>query len=85
MQKFTHTLQDPLGLHARPAANIVKEASKFAATLTISGNGKSADLKRLISLMTLGLKQDMEITVTATGSDEEAAISALQELCAKIL
>jgi phosphocarrier protein HPr len=78
MQEFTYTIKDPDGIHARPAGLLVKEATKFKSKVTLKANGKSADLKRIFALMALGVKTGTEVTVTAEGEDEEAAIKALQ-------
>lgn len=77
MKEIKYTVKDPVGLHARPAGLLVKEAMAFQSKITISGNGKSADAKRLLSLMGLGIRQGMEIECVITGEDEEAAYHAL--------
>ena len=79
MKTFTYTIQDKVGIHARPAAVLVQEARKFAAELKINVNGESADLKRIFALMTLGIKQGMEVTVTAEGADEDVAAAAMKK------
>ncbi len=71
-------IKDPVGLHARPASVLVQEASKFESEITISGNGKDANLKSIMSVMSLGVKTGEEITIKAEGSDAEAAISAIE-------
>lgn len=78
MKEFTYTIQDPVGLHARPAGLFVKEAAKYTSKITISTGDKSSDAKRLFSVMGLGVKGGNRITVTAEGNDEDAAIQALQ-------
>lgn len=78
MKNFTYTITDTLGIHARPAGLLVKEAAKFTSEITIRGNGKSADLKRLLAVMGLGIKKGDTVEVTAEGSDEAAAVQALE-------
>lgn len=78
MKEFKIVVSDPVGLHARPAGLLVKQAAAFKSKITISGNGKSADGKKLLMLMGLGIKQGMEITCRIEGEDEEAALKALQ-------
>lgn len=78
MKNFTYTITDTLGIHARPAGLLVKEAAKFTSEITILGNGKSADLKRLLAVMGLGIKKGDTVEVTAEGSDEAAAVQALE-------
>lgn len=79
MKNFTYTITDELGIHARPAGLLVKEAAKFSSKITISGNGKSADLKRLLAVMSLGIKKDAVIEITAEGEDEDAAAAAIED------
>ncbi len=79
MKEFEFTVKDPVGLHARPAGLLVKEAAKFGSSITVSGNGKSADAKKLIQLMSLGIKQGMTVSCRMEGEDEEAACAAMQE------
>ena len=79
MKNFKYTITDELGIHARPAGLLVKEAAKFSSMITIQGNGKNADLKRLLAVMSLGIKKGAEIEVTAEGDDEAAAVAALED------
>ena len=77
MKEFKQVIKDPVGLHARPAGLLVKQATAFKSKITIEGNGKSADAKKLLMLMSLGIKQGMEVTCRAEGEDEDAAFEAL--------
>ena len=76
MKTFEYTIKDELGIHARPAGLLVKEAKKFESECTITKDGKT---KKLTQLMSLGVKQGDIVTVTAEGADEEAAAAALKE------
>ena len=66
------------GLHARPAAKFVQLAKKFKSKISVSYNGKNADPKSIIALLSLGVQRNALIEVTADGEDEEQAVS---ELC----
>lgn len=79
MKEFQYVIQDPVGLHARPAGLLVKQAAGFQSKITIESGGKSADARKLIMLMSLGIKQGMEVTCKIEGDDEEAAAEALQK------
>ena len=79
MKTFEYTIKDELGIHARPAGMLVKEAKKFASECTITKDGKTKKLTQLMMLMSLGVKQGDIVTVTAEGADEEAAAAALKE------
>lgn len=78
MKEFQYVITDPVGLHARPAGLLVKQAAAVASKVTISCNGKSADAKKLIMLMSLGVKQGMEVTCQIEGEDEDAAFDTMQ-------
>ena len=79
MKTFEYTIKDELGIHARPAGLLVKEAKKFESECTITKDGKTKKLTQLMMLMSLGVKQGDTVTVTAEGADEEAAAAALKE------
>ena len=78
MEKFTYTITDPAGIHARPAGLLVKTAAGFKSTCKVEGNGKTGDLKRIFTVMGLGIKAGMTITVTVEGEDEKEAASTLK-------
>lgn len=85
MKSFTHTINDPLGIHARPAGQIVNEARKYTSTITIDAGEKNANAARLMAVMALGIKCGQSVTVTADGKDEDAAINAMKEYFEKNL
>ena len=79
MKTFDYTIKDELGIHARPAGLLVKEAKKFESECTITKDGKTKKLTQLMMLMSLGVKQGDTVTIEADGADEDAAIAALKE------
>lgn len=80
MKEFKYTITDPVGIHARPAGLLVKEVKKHASAIKITGkDGKSADAKKLLALMGLGIRQGDEITVTVEGDDEADAAAAIEK------
>ena len=78
MKQFDYTIRDPLGIHARPAGMLTKEAKQYASVCTITKDEKTSKLTQLMYLMSLGIKQDDTVTVTAEGADEDAAIAGLK-------
>lgn len=78
MKVFTYTIQDELGIHARPAGMLVKEAGKWVSSITIRQDGKSADAKRVFSIMSLAVKKGHTVTVTVEGEDEEEAAKQME-------
>ena len=79
MKTFEYTIKDELGIHARPAGLLVKEAKKFESECTITKDGKTKKLTQLMMLMTLGVKQGDTVTVSVDGADEDAAVASLKE------
>ena len=79
MKTFEYTIKDELGIHARPAGLLGKEAKKYESECTITKDGKTKKLTQLMMLMSLGVKQGETVTVTAEGADEDAAIAGLKE------
>ncbi|MBP3452897.1 MAG: HPr family phosphocarrier protein [Clostridia bacterium] len=78
MKEIKHVINDPLGMHARPAGMLVKAVAPFASTITVTAPTGTADAKRLMALMRLAAKQGMELTITIEGADEEKAAAELQ-------
>ena len=72
MKQFTYTIKDELGVHARPAGLLVKLAKKYASKVTIEKDGKTCDMRKLMAVMGLGIKQGETITVTVEGDDKTA-------------
>ncbi len=79
MEKFTYTVKDENGIHARPAGIIVNEAKKYESNLTLECKGKTADCKRLFSVMSLGAARGDTLSVTAEGRDEKEAAKGILE------
>ena len=71
-----------LGLHARAAAKLVNEASRFGAEITIHRDGKSANAKSIMSVMMLAASCGASVEIDAEGEDAEVALDALGELIA---
>ncbi len=79
MAKFTAKITDPVGLHARPASITVSAASKFDSEIKIDANGKTGNLKSIMNIMALGVRQGDTITISAEGSDAEEAINEIEK------
>ena len=79
MKEFTYVIKEELGLHARPAGLLVKEAKKFQSATTLAAKGKTAAAGKLIAIMSMGVKQGETITIKVEGDDEEAAAAAIQK------
>lgn len=78
MKSFNYVVTDPVGIHARPAGMLVKEAKKHASSISIVKNGRKVDAKKLMVLMSLGVKCGEEVTVEIEGNDEDSAAVELE-------
>ena len=76
------TIVNQEGLHARPAARIVRLASTFAAEVELSKDGMDVNGKSIMGVMMLAAECGSEITIRANGPDAEQAVQALVELVA---
>jgi phosphocarrier protein len=69
-----------LGLHARPAAEFVKLASKFKSEIQVRRDDMTVNGKSIMGVMTLAAEQGSELVITANGVDAEEAVRALAAL-----
>ncbi len=69
-----------MGLHARPAAQFVKIASKYKSDVYISKNNREVNGKSIMGVMMLAAEMGSELTITVDGQDQDRAIDALVEL-----
>ncbi|WP_417084444.1 HPr family phosphocarrier protein [Megasphaera sp.] len=79
MKEFEFVVTDPQGIHARPAGLLVKEAKKFEANISVFKGARKGDLKKIFTVMALGVKQGEAIKVQVEGADEEQAASAVED------
>ena len=78
MQQFRYKIQDPVGIHARPAGLLAKQAVQYQSDVTISVDGKCGDVKRIFSLMGVAAKHGDTVTIEVKGTDEEQAAKELE-------
>ncbi|WML43520.1 phosphocarrier protein HPr [Neobacillus sp. PS3-40] len=71
------------GIHARPATLLVQTASKFDSEINLEYKGKKVNLKSIMGVMSLGIGQGADITITTEGSDQEEALRSLEETMKK--
>ena len=77
MRSCSVTVVNPLGLHARAAAKFVHLASSFASGIRVARGAREMDGKSIMGLLLLSASQGTAITISATGTDEAEALSAL--------
>lgn len=80
MKQFQYTINDPIGIHARPAGLLVKAAKALDSAITIEKvGGKSAAANKLMALMGMGIKGGDTVIVTVEGGNEEASLQAMEQ------
>ena len=73
MKKFSYVIKDEVGIHARPAGLLVKEAKKYSSKIVLTVNGKNAEATKLMAIMSLGVKHGQTVEITVEGADEDTA------------
>ena len=79
-EKIKFTVQDPVGLHARPATILVNQASKFSSNITLVYNGKEVNLKSIMGVMSLGVPSKANVEIIAEGDDEKDVIDSIERV-----
>lgn len=77
MVSQTITIKNAEGLHARPATEIAKSATKYTATVELDVNGNKYNAKSVLNIMSAGIKNSTQITVICDGVDEENALTGI--------
>ncbi|MFR5263843.1 MULTISPECIES: HPr family phosphocarrier protein [Clostridium] len=77
-------VKNSTGLHARPATLLVKKASSFKSDVSLEYNGKKANIKSLIGVLSLAVGKDAQVTVIANGDDEALAAEEIANLIANL-
>ena len=77
-QEFT--IVNKMGMHARPAAQFVKRASKFSCEVWVEKDDEQVNGKSIMGLMMLAAGQGAKLTLTTEGQDAESAIKELGQL-----
>ena len=80
MVEKVFVVKNETGLHARPASQFVQKAAKFKSVIKLKKDGKEANAKSIISVLSLGASKGSEITISCAGDDEQEALSAWLEL-----
>lgn len=74
------TVQNQVGLHARPATFFIQKANEFKASIWIEKEDRRVNAKSLLGILSLGIVGDTTIKIIADGSDEQTAVESLIEL-----
>jgi len=73
-------INNPQGLHARPATLLVQKATRYKSEVTVESNGKGANAKSLIGILSLGINKGATINIIIKGTDEETALKEIVAL-----
>lgn len=79
MLEFSYVIKDLIGLHARPAAQLVNLVKSVKSTVIVEKQGKSVDARKLLALMGLAITQGDEVNIRIEGEDEEEAKEMLEK------
>ena len=74
------TVQNSVGLHARPATFFIQKANSYKSSVWVEKGDRRVNAKSLLGVLSLGVVQGMRITLIADGADEEEALKGLAEL-----
>ncbi len=80
MFSSTVTVQNQVGLHARPATFFIQKSNEFKSSIWIEKEERRVNAKSLLGVLSLGIVGGTEIKITADGLDEEEAVNALVKL-----
>ena len=78
----TVTIINKLGIHARPSALLVQEASKFSSIIELECNGTRVNGKSIMGVMMLAAAHGCELLIMANGDDADTAIEGIKVLIA---
>jgi phosphocarrier protein HPr len=74
------TVQNQVGLHARPATFFTQKANEFKSSIWVEKDERKANAKSLLGVLSLGVTGDNDIRIIADGPDENEAVDALAKL-----
>ena len=78
-------INNPAGLHARPASLLVAQAAKSKSEISIRFNNKTINAKSILSVLAGGIRSGSQIVVTADGEDEREALDAICALIEQLM
>jgi phosphocarrier protein len=76
----TITVNNQVGLHARPATFFIQKANEFKSSIWVEKDERRVNAKSLLGVLSLGITKGTEITLIAEGVDDRTAVEALETL-----
>ena len=83
MVEKTFKILSGAGLHARPATILVNAAGKFQSDIQLEYNEKKVNLKSIMGVMSLGVKEGATVKIIVEGKDETEALNSMEEIMKK--
>ena len=74
------TVQDQVGLHARPATFFIQKANSYKSSIWVEKDDRRVNAKSLLGVLSLGIAKGMTVTLIADGQDEDNALDGLSTL-----
>ncbi len=74
------TVQNEVGLHARPATFFIQKANEFKSLIIVSKDDRKVNAKSLLGVLSLGITKGTQITLSADGPDEQESLDELEAL-----
>lgn len=85
MKESTIKVNDPAGMHARPAGELVKIIKQYpGCSVTLDNGTRKVNAGSILSILSLGLKYGAEATLRAEGENEDAAFEAVNSFFASL-
>ncbi len=76
----TVTVNNQVGLHARPATFFIQKANEFKSSIWVEKDERRINAKSLLGVLSLGIIKGMTMDIAADGPDEQEAVEALEQL-----
>jgi phosphocarrier protein len=74
------SVQNQVGLHARPATFFIQKANEFKSSIWVEKDERKVNAKSLLGVLSLGITKGTTVNIIADGADEEAAVNTLVDL-----
>ena len=77
------TVENQVGLHARPATFFIQKANEFKSSIWVEVEDRKINAKSLLGVLSMGITKGTRVSIIAEGPDEEEAVKALTEMLVK--
>lgn len=85
MKELIHVINDPAGLHARPAGILVKTVKTFSSSVSLEYKEKTVDARKLFAVMSLAVPAGEQIKIIVEGENEDAEFEAIKAVLSQHL